>query len=764
MAMGADCENCPLKDEPIVYGVGPDDAKYVIVGEAPGAKEVKTGVPFIGPSGRLLDKVLDHHGIDRETEVFITNTVLCRPPLKDGKNTAPKAPAVKACKDRLIYDIESHIPEGVLALGGPAAKTLLASKKGITELRVGGIKESPLFDRPVVATFHPAAALRNPDNFPSIISDVGKLIGNIGTIGWEPPKVDVIDDWTESQYALALAVQYPLVVLDIENAPPFNRHHPDLLCIGMTHKEGHAYVYTKRICDDLRFRRLLNKAYGDTRWGYQNGKYDIQHLWGAGISSARVDEDTMLAHYATDERKRTHSLEQLATEFLGAPNYKTEAKVGLDDDEDLSHLPPDLLYKYNGTDTDSTFKLLPILRKEMVSDDVLGVYERFLIPGANALAKAEYLGIHVDESYLDELDEELSTMLVDKEETTSKWVANPRSPQQIKRAFGEILSADFDQSTDKLHLTALIEKDPMGEVADLARAILSYRDSHKEHSTYVRGMKKRVVGGRIHSQFNLHVAETGRLSSSKPNMQNIKTGRLRKMFIADEGHVLLSADYSAIELRIAAVFFRTLGDPWLFEQFANNRPLHKEMATKLFKHAEFLNVPDDDWPLDIKKKYIQGKTTTFSILFEIMAPSLAARLRIPIRQAQRLITDWKANVPGLELYWAKVRQEVLEQSYLRSHYGRLRRFWLITSENKHEVFKQAYNFPIQSPASDICLDSLIELSPVTSILVPVHDSITFQVLKEELEFQQRLIQRTMEDVPDWPIHFPVEMKVGDRWS
>src|ERR1700752_1129717 len=99
IAMGADCENCPLRDEPIVYGVGPDDARYVIVGEAPGAKEVKTGVPFIGPSGRLLDKILNHHGIDRETEVFVTNTVLCRPPLKDGKNTPPKAPAVKACKE-----------------------------------------------------------------------------------------------------------------------------------------------------------------------------------------------------------------------------------------------------------------------------------------------------------------------------------------------------------------------------------------------------------------------------------------------------------------------------------------------------------------------------------------------------------------------------------------------------------------------------------------------------------------------------------------
>lgn len=752
MAMGADCENCPLKDEPIVYGSGPDEARYVVVGEAPGAKEIRSGVPFIGPSGRLLDKVLTHHDIDRD-EIYITNTVLCRPPLKDGKNTPPKAPAIKACRQRLITEIKAHVPEGVLALGAPASKTLLNSKAGINDLRVGGAKHSDELDLPVVATFHPAAALRNPDNFPSIIADVGKLKETfVGKIVWEPPTVDVVDDWTESQYTLSLAVQHPLVVLDIENAPPFNRHHPDLLCIGMTHKEGHAYVYTKRICDDLRFRRLLDRAFNNTRWGFQNGKYDIQHLWGAGISNAHVDEDSMLAHYATDERKRTHSLEQLATEFLGAPNYKTEAKLGLDEDEDLSHLPPDLLYKYNGTDTDSTFKLLPILRKEMVNDDVLSVYERFLIPGANALAKAEYLGIRVDEAYLDALDEELSALLVDKEAETAKWVANPRSPKQIQKAFGEILSEDFESSTNKLALTMMIERDPMSEEADLARAILSYRESHKEHSTYVIGMKKRLQGGRIHAQFNLHIAETGRLSSSKPNMQNIKAGRLRNMFIPDDGHVLLSADYSAIELRIAAVFFKSLGDPWLFEQFANNRPLHKEMAARLFG------------PDYTERQYVQGKTTTFSILFEVGAPSLAARLRIPIKQGQRLIDGWKANVPGLEKYWEMVRDDIVAHGFLRSFYGRVRRFWLITHENKHEVFKQGYNFPIQSPASDICLDSLIELSPVTTPVVTVHDSITFQIPNDELAFQQKLIQKTMEDVPDWPIHFPVEMKVGDRWT
>lgn len=170
----ADCEHCPLKAEPLVSGVGRDDAKYIIVGEAPGSTEVNTGVPFTGASGQLLKKVLAPHGIDRNIDAFVTNTVLCRPPPKmDGRDNPPPALAIKACRNRLIHEIKTHKPSAVLALGGPAARTLLGSKEGIRLLR-GGCRESPFFDPPVVATFHPAA--REPDKLAVMISDVGRLV------------------------------------------------------------------------------------------------------------------------------------------------------------------------------------------------------------------------------------------------------------------------------------------------------------------------------------------------------------------------------------------------------------------------------------------------------------------------------------------------------------------------------------------------------------------------------------------------------------
>ena len=139
----AHCDKCPLKDQRFASGVGRGDAKYVIVGEAPGAREVATGVPFVGPSGDELKKVLTPYDIDRNSDAFVTNTLLCRPPLKDGRDTQPKTPEIEACKDRLIRDIKTHRPVAVLGLGGPAARTLLDSRIGIRLLRVGGPKQSP---------------------------------------------------------------------------------------------------------------------------------------------------------------------------------------------------------------------------------------------------------------------------------------------------------------------------------------------------------------------------------------------------------------------------------------------------------------------------------------------------------------------------------------------------------------------------------------------------------------------------------------------
>ncbi len=171
----AACDSCPLKDQDCVSGVGRDHAKYVIVGEAPGRTEVATGVPFTGYAGKELKKALTRNDIDRNADAFVTNTVLCRPvPNPDGTDNPPPASAIKACLGRLIQDITSHDPDAVLALGGPAARTLLGLREGIRVLRARGCQKSRLFVPPVVATFHPAS--REPNKLDVMAADVANLV------------------------------------------------------------------------------------------------------------------------------------------------------------------------------------------------------------------------------------------------------------------------------------------------------------------------------------------------------------------------------------------------------------------------------------------------------------------------------------------------------------------------------------------------------------------------------------------------------------
>jgi|tagenome__1003787_1003787.scaffolds.fasta_scaffold20773227_1 uracil-DNA glycosylase family 4 len=169
------CETCPLRAQPFVTGVGRDDPRYVIVGEAPGKAEVATGVPFTGYAGKELRKALIRNGIERNSDAFLTNTVLCRPPPKpDDSDNRPSTSAIKACFGRLIQEITSHDPDAVLALGEPATRTLLQSGEGIRRLREKGCQESPFVKPPVVATLHPASRERN--RLDVITADVAKLV------------------------------------------------------------------------------------------------------------------------------------------------------------------------------------------------------------------------------------------------------------------------------------------------------------------------------------------------------------------------------------------------------------------------------------------------------------------------------------------------------------------------------------------------------------------------------------------------------------
>src|SRR5215831_1894948 len=301
----ARCDECPLAKERFAPGKGPAQADLVIVGEAPGLQEVHAGVPFTGRSGQLLDRVLKFHEINRK-EVFVTNVCLCRPP----SNATPPSAAIKACHPRLLEELRSRKPKTILALGNTAARALLDTRTGITELRSIPGQESPYLPGVrLIPTFHPAAALRQPDMFPSIISDIKKTTRV--EVVWEYTKYVTPNGVEDALRLLRKQYDYPLdtwaidIEVGIDNmGRKIDVKNPDWLCIGISHRPGAAVVYPEEVVRNDTWQMYLDNylAVSKKRQVYQNGKFDTQHLWSIA-ENARVDEDTMLMHYATDERK-----------------------------------------------------------------------------------------------------------------------------------------------------------------------------------------------------------------------------------------------------------------------------------------------------------------------------------------------------------------------------------------------------------------------------------------------------------------------------
>jgi uracil-DNA glycosylase family 4 len=720
-----------------------------MVGEAPGQQEIAAGTPFTGKSGQLMNKILQHNGIDRK-EVYVTNATLCRPP----GNATPPAAAVRSCRPRLVQEVLSRDPKRILTLGNVASQSLLQTKTGITALRseLGLTATLDGTKIPVTATFHPAAALRVPDHLPSIVADVKKITR--AQVTWEPTNWEVARDietgikWLRGQLEYGQGETRTLdIEIDVDNLRRIDAKNPNFLCIGVSHKPGATIVYDKAVADHGEWRALLNKGFsGSLIWGMQNGKFDIQYLWGGGVENARVDEDTMLAHYATDERKGTHDLEQLAVEILGAPKYKQDAKQYLPrKGASLAYLPEKVLFEYNAGDCDVTHRLLEPLHKEMESDGTTGVYRQLLIPGSNALARAEYVGTKVDGGRLDELHASLSGQLQELEEVLHRWVGNPRSPQQVRKSLGEL---GFDVAgTNKEILKGLDHEFP--------RLLLRHRATGKLLSTYVIGLRKSLVRSRIHPTFLLHGTETGRLSCRRPNLQNIPSGPLiRDVFTCGPENVLLSADYNQIEFRLAGILS---GDEWLITQFREGRQFHKEVARNLF---------GDSWS-DLQ--YLRAKAVNFGTLYGRQAWSLAQEHGGSVKEWQKVIDDWFGRMPKVKEYQKELETQIRERGYLDSYFGRKRRFWLVTSDNWHNIVKEGYNFPLQSTASDLTLYSLIRLEPLlrgkAAPVITVHDSLVFEVKRQYLEEVAVLVKSVMEDTPVASIcPTPIDMKVGRRWG
>lgn len=763
----------------------PGPRRIVVVGEAPGFVEATYQKAFTGPSGQLLNQVLQHHGI-RRSEVMVTNVCLCRP----ADNATPDKGAIAACRPRLAREIAEWGATDILALGGTAGTLLSADLGTITTLRVGAPKRPAKFlldaglgsDARVVPTWHPAYCLRNADAFPALVNDVGKLLSTKYK-EWVEPTFVVAD---EEEYALHLIDRlyngdgvdaFEELVIDIEVG--FDKDtdfdHPnnyELLCIGVAYGYNKAVVFGENALKFPSVVAALKKLFQSKKLIGHNGKFDLAGLF-PKFGILKLWFDTMLASYTLDERPGNHGLKVIAVEKLGAPKYDEEIRKYIPRRGNYGDIPRPILYKYNAYDVCCTWAIKEIFVEQLEKAGTRHVHD-FLVEAANQLMYLELNGIAIDRKYSDELMQQYIGRLQVLEEEMDAIVAestghldtpmtsiNPRSPMQIKNYLAS--QGVKVASTNADTLDVLLEKLPKGSARfRFVSVLLRYRREHKLYSTYVVGIRKRLYRGRVYTTYLLHGTTSGRLASRNPNLQNIVRDKaIRRQFaVSHPDNVLIQCDYKQAEARVMAYLAQ---DEYL-----------RSILSRTDEGYDFFNELSDQlygvgkWG---KEERIRTKAFFYGIGYGREAHSIGMEYGLTPQEAQKRYNDFTSLFPGVMKWQDDIRKLVLSGRPLQSPFGRRRHFFLITDQNKKDVFNEALSYLPQSTASDICLRALIKVRPMLRgkgfVRLTIHDALIVETHRDKADEVGLLLASTMASegasFTDY-VPFPVDLSIGRSWG
>lgn len=508
----------------------------------------------------------------------------------------------------------------------------------------------------------------------------------------------------------------------------------------------------------------------------QNIKYDLSVLKNYNIVVCEPMFDTMIAHYLLNPDMR-HGMDLLAETYLSYSPVSIETLIGKKGKTQLTmrDAPLAKVAEYAAEDADITFQLKELFAPGLKEHNAQGVFETIEMPLMPVLAAMEREGIRLDKEVLSRYSEQLGKEIVILEEEIQKLAGttfNIASPKQVGDLLFEVLKVGGDKpkktktgqyATSEDVLQKLIGKHPIIE------KILDYRELVKLKNTYVDSLPEMVhpITGRIHTSFNQVVAATGRLSSDNPNLQNIpvrtERGReIRKAFVAkDDKHVLLSADYSQIELRIVASMS---GDPGMCDAFNKGIDIHTATAAKVY------GIPESEVTKDMRYK---AKSVNFGIIYGQGAFGLAENLQISRTEAKTLIDNYFREYSSIRDYMDSMQQSAREKGYVETLCGRRRYLRDINSANavvRGFAERNAINAPIQGSAADMIKLAMInihkELSSgkyKTRMLLQVHDELVFDVPREEVDIIKPVIEKCMREA--LPLKVPVEvgMGTGNSW-
>ena len=519
-----------------------------------------------------------------------------------------------------------------------------------------------------------------------------------------------------------------------------------------------------------KFEKIFSRA--DVIWIGQNIKYDLLVLKWYGIEIKGELFDTMLAHYVIDPEGR-RSMDLLSVQYLQYEPVSIEKLIGKKgkNQGNMRDVAVEKIKEYAAEDADITYQLKKEFEKLLKDNNVEKVFNEVENPLVKVLTAMEYEGVKIDFKFLEEYSKQLEIEAKNFEERVYQEAGvrfNLASPKQLGEVLFEKLKLDPKAKKTKTGQYAtgedvLLKLAAQNKIVD---DILGFRELTKLKSTYVDALPAMInpKTGRVHTSYAQAVAVTGRLSSNNPNLQNIpirteKGREIRKAFIPrDENRILISADYSQIELRIVAAIS---GDPNMCDAFKNKKDIHTATAAKIY------GIEENDVTKEMRYK---AKSVNFGIIYGQGAFGLSENLGITRAEAKEIIDNYKKEFPNIQQYMDDQINFAKEHEYVETLMGRRRYLRDINSSNftvRGYAERNAINSPIQGTAADMIKLAMIKIHNEmnqnkyeSKMILQVHDELIFDAVMDETQELEKLILNCMKYALKLPNDVPVEAEIG----
>ena len=591
-----------------------------------------------------------------------------------------------------------------------------------------------------------------------------------------PHEYTLVETAAQLREVVAAVGRYPEFCFDTETTG-FDIFNDRIVGLSLAVEPFKAWYVPFLEKDTPEYAEIVRPLFEDEKIAKigQNIKFDLMVLRRLGITIRGRMYDTMILHYLLDPESR-HNMNALAENYLNYKPIEIETLIG----KGSKQLTMDLVNvervkEYAAEDADVTLQLKQALYPMIEQIGLQHLYFEIEEPMIAVLADIEMAGVRIDSEALAVYAVELNRKLAELEAAIRTEAGEPNLNINSARQLGEVLFGKMRIAekpkmtktkqfcTDEDYLQSFARKH---RIVDL---ILEYRGVKKLLSTYVEALPQLVnrSTGRIHTSFNQAVTATGRLSSTNPNLQNIPVRddmgrRIRKAFIpSDDDHLLLSADYSQVELRLMA---HLSGDESLIAAFEHGEDIHAATAAKLF------NKTLDEVTSEERRR---AKTANFGIIYGISAFGLSQRLEIPRKEAKEIIDGYFASYPGVKKYMDNVVAKAKEEGFVSTIFGRRRYLNDIASHNaiaRGLAERNAVNAPIQGSAADIMKIAMINVHRRfaaegirSKVILQVHDELVVDMLRSEQERVVAIVTEAMESAAALKVRLVVDYGVGGNW-